>query len=112
MRFWRSNARTADNESMGIPIYNLRADTVPGTVIRCDRGTDWGNPFVMKSERDRDYVCEMFERYAKWRITVEPTWLEPLRHATGLACWCVPKRCHVETIVRMIEEGSYQWWQK
>lgn len=85
-----------------IKIYNLRFDVVPGHVIKCDRGTDWGNPFIMRYEHDRKYVCDMFERYALWRIDVEPTWLDALMNARGLACWCAPKRCHLETIVRLL----------
>lgn len=65
--------------------------------VRVDRGTDWGNPFVMHGEADRDRVCELFAQYAHWRLTVEPAWLTPLRGRT-LACWCAPKRCHAETL--------------
>lgn len=88
-----------------IKIYNLRFDLVPGHAIKCDRGTHWGNPFIMRSESEREYVCNMFEEYAVWRLSVEPTWLDPLLHARGLACWCVPKRCHVQTLVRLIERS-------
>jgi hypothetical protein len=68
--------------------------------ITVDRGTVWGNPFVMETEKDRDKVCDLFEQYAKWRLTVEPEWLKPLR-GKDLACWCAPKRCHAETLLRL-----------
>ena len=34
-------------------------------VIDIDRGTVLGNPFVMRSESERDSVCE---RYAEWAV--------------------------------------------
>lgn len=83
-------------------IYNLR-ETVPVSVVRVDRGSDWGNPFVMRGERDRDRVCELFEQYARWRLTVDPLWLEGLR-GRDLGCWCAPKRCHAETLERLLVE--------
>ena len=68
--------------------------------VRVDRGTDWGNPFIMEREADRDKVCDLYEQYAAWRLTVEPDWLEPLR-GRDLACWCAPKRCHADTLIRL-----------
>jgi len=65
-----------------------------------DRGTNWGNPFVMYGEDDRDRVCDLFEKYAIWRLTVEPNWLDSLRDH-HLACHCAPKRCHAETLRRL-----------
>lgn len=81
-------------------IYNLRDGTPPKGVIRVDRGTEWGNPFVMHGEPDRPHVCDLFELYAGWRLTVDPTWLKSLR-GKDLACWCAPKRCHADTLMRL-----------
>ena len=90
-----------------ITIYNLHdVPVLPPGVVRCDRGSDWGNPFVMRrAGKDRDRVCDLFEQYAEWRLTVEPLWLEPLINAAGIACWCVPKRCHLHTIARLLERS-------
>ena len=72
-----------------------------GPLVRfVDRGTDWGNPFIMDQENERDYVCDMFEKYAIWRLSVEPNWLAPLRDH-HLVCHCAPKRCHAETLRRL-----------
>lgn len=74
--------------------------------IKVDRGSDWGNPFVMQkdTQAERDRVCDLFEQYAKWRLTVDPDWLEPLV-GRNLACWCAPKRCHAETLLRLVNES-------
>lgn len=70
--------------------------------IRIDRGTEWGNPFVMRSDTiaERKRVCDLYEQYAIWRLSVEPDWLEPLR-GKHLICWCAPRRCHGDTLLRL-----------
>lgn len=79
------------------------SDNVAGA-IRVDRGTDYGNPFVMRGEADRTRVCERYDLYAMWRLTMEPNWLDPLREAPALACWCAPRQCHAETLVRLLNQ--------
>jgi len=83
-------------------IYNLRRPIARVQYIRVDRGTQWGNPFVIlnQSDKERERVCELFEEYAIWRLTVDPEWLHPLR-GSNLACWCTPKRCHAEALLRL-----------
>ena len=83
-----------------IKIYNLHNGPIPKEVVLVDRRTQWGNPFPMDDEEERDFVCDAFEDYAKKRLAREPDWLVPLR-GKCLACWCTPKRCHAETLARL-----------
>ena len=95
-------------EKKALPeIYNMsttskfilfREDT-----ILVDRSSDWGNPFVMHTESNRDYVCDMFIKYANWRLSIDPLWLKPLKDK-NLVCHCVPKRCHAETLRRLAND--------
>ena len=85
-----------------VKVINKRS-TSDSQAISVDRGTSWGNPFIMKHERDREYVCDMFEQYAVWRLSIEPDWLAPLT-GKSLACWCAPKRCHAETLMRLAND--------
>lgn len=80
-------------------IWNLRG-TVPEGVMRVDRKTIWGNPFVMYDEGQRETVCNQFDDYARKRHKDDPQWLAPLR-GKDLACWCAPKRCHAETLIEL-----------
>ena len=80
-------------------IYNIK-NTTPEDAILVDRRTSWGNPFIMKTENDRNYVCDQFELYALKRLIQEPDWLIPLR-GKSLICWCAPRRCHAETLMRL-----------
>ena len=102
----------------------------PGDV-RCDRETRWGNPFIMYETKDRDKVCDLYEDYLD-AITVPNNqeivktmlrlgglteyqvarWMEKtggyldiseLFEARRLGCWCIPRRCHCDTLKRVIE---------
>jgi hypothetical protein len=81
-------------------IYNARNKNAPPEAMFVDRRTQWGNPYEMFSEADRDKVCNQFEAYATDRLQREPDWLEPLR-GKDLICWCAPKRCHASTLARL-----------
>lgn len=83
-------------------IYSRRkgAETPPPDAVYVGRPSAWSNPFVMRSEIDRHFVCSRFEVYALDRLKSEPGWLEPLR-GKDLVCWCYPKRCHAETLIRL-----------
>lgn len=85
-------------------IINLRTNqNISLVFIKVDRGSPWGNPFVKETEAQRNRVCDLFEEYAHWRLTIEPDWLKPIR-GKNLACWCAPKRCHAETLLRLANE--------
>jgi len=75
--------------------------SVMGAVL-VDRSTPWGNPYVMEfpSQEERDRVCEEFEIYATKRNQEDPDWLKPLV-GKDLKCWCYPRRCHAETLIRL-----------
>jgi|LakMenE01Jun11ns_1017448.scaffolds.fasta_scaffold9048212_2 hypothetical protein len=80
----------------------------PGSTY-CGRPSPLGNPFVMKTEADRETVCEQYELWFQenletlkpylrnlWRLGVESGELL-------LGCWCAPKRCHLETVKNFFE---------
>lgn len=83
------------------------SEPYPADAVRVDRGSNWGNPFAMrdKSQAERDRVCDLFEQYAAWRLTVDPEWLAPLR-GKSLACWCAPQRCHADTLIRLANKEA------
>jgi len=83
-------------------VVNIRKAS-PGTFIKCDRTSRWGNPFILGVDGTRDLVCDLYERYAAWRIWRQPDWLEPLKEAgLDLGCHCAPHRCHCDTLLRLI----------
>jgi hypothetical protein len=96
---------------MTLPIYSHRKSATPAPpgAVSVARGSPWGNPFVVGRDGDRNEVCGKYEVYARERLAREPAWLEGLRGATGLICWCKDRpdsrvRCHAETLARLLEE--------
>jgi hypothetical protein len=87
------------------PEFKPRPDEI---LIRCDRTSILGNPFILQSKIDRNKVCNQYDAYFKEEIakgTSTPFHKELMRikeisrtHKVAIACWCAPQRCHTETI--------------
>lgn len=69
------------------------------------RGSIWGNPHKMKNEAGRAY-CIMLYRKTLWKkIQSGEITKEMLLGLDGkrLGCYCAPKRCHGDVIIKAIE---------
>jgi hypothetical protein len=66
------------------------------------RPSKWGNPFKEGKDGTREEVIDKYERYIHGR----PDLLFDLKELKGkvLGCWCKPKACHGDVLVRLIEE--------
>jgi len=81
-------------------VLNKYRDAIGPDDVYIGRGSPWGNPFVIGLHgRDRDEVCEMFEAR-----TLPSLDLTPLI-GKNLVCFCAPKRCHGDSILRALEGG-------
>lgn len=74
--------------------------------VLVDRSSKFGNPFEIKRESDRTRVIEKFERYARARIAQDPVWAAEVRllHGRVLGCWCAPKACHGDVLLKIAAE--------
>jgi hypothetical protein len=72
-------------------------------LVRIDRRTDWGNPFEMPADGDRDQVILA---YAKHYLPNKPSLLARLPELRGkvLACWCAPEACHGDVLAWRAEQ--------
>ena len=77
------------------------------------RGSPLGNPFVAKSEADRDAVCDQYQAWFDCKVEAgDERVMNELRRLYRLAkkgdlvlgCFCAPKRCHGETIKAFLEK--------
>jgi hypothetical protein len=75
-------------------VWNKRDPATPDDAVYVGRGTPWGNPFVMFAEHQRDTVCDKFEE-----VTLPNLDVRALR-GKDLVCWCAPKRCHADALLR------------
>jgi hypothetical protein len=69
-----------------------------GELLKVDRTTEWGNPFVLDDDGTRDDVCDA---YRKFYLPHKPSLMRKLESVKGkvLACWCYPERCHADEII-------------
>ena len=102
-----------------ITIMNLRKvkPSKPYDIEVCRGVSPLGNPYFMESEADRDHVCDSYVKWIEYSLSPgrsdrlvidELLRLKKLYMEHGklrLFCWCVPKRCHAETIKEYIEEA-------
>jgi hypothetical protein len=81
-----------------------------GRVVHCKkepydiyigRPSMWGNPFVVGDDFSRDEAIALYE---KW-IATQPMLLGLLPTLKGkvLGCWCSPKPCHGEVLIKLAE---------
>ena len=70
--------------------------------VRCDRFSDFGNPFELDKDGDRDEVCD---NYANHYLPFKPSILKQLPKLKGkaLGCWCAPLRCHADHLKSQIK---------
>lgn len=100
--------RTYMQEITAITVKNLRTTMhINAWQVRVDRGTPFGNPFKLHSEKERQDVCDKYHAYfyeklkanAKFKANVDD--LEKIYKLYGkleLLCWCAPKPCHADII--------------
>lgn len=81
--------------------------------VRVDRSSVLGNPFRMYDESQRDAVCDKYAAYFARKVEAkDEAFMQELRRLYKihrkygklvLYCWCVPKRCHAETIKAFLD---------
>lgn len=66
--------------------------------VRVDRGSLFGNPFVLGADGDRDAVCDAYEDHY---LPHKPSIINALPSLKGkvLICHCYPLRCHAQSLI-------------
>lgn len=69
----------------------------------------YGNPFVIGKDGDRAAVIAAYERHARACLAADPHWLDEVRQARVILCWCrrvgeTRPACHGDVLVRLIGE--------
>ena len=84
-------------------VINLRHDrdalNAPD-VVRIDRKTRWGNPYVLGRDGTRADVIEKYRAWLWGEIRAGRVALEDLAALADkrLACHCAPERCHGDVL--------------
>jgi hypothetical protein len=66
-----------------------------------DRWSDWGNPFIISGDGDRDTVCESFKIYFNLKLELKSK-VKQLK-GKALGCHCYPLRCHSEHLKQLAD---------
>lgn len=74
-----------------------------GLVIRIDRSSEFGNPFILGQDGDRDVVCNAYRDHY---LPNKPSILSKRKFFKGkvLVCHCYPDRCHGESLVKITKK--------
>lgn len=73
-----------------------------GKFARVDRFTDWGNPFELDKDGNRDEVCDSYEIYFNLKKSLQRRL--PELKGKALACWCHPERCHAHHLQKLTND--------
>ncbi len=75
-------------------VHNKHIGTAPPDAVYVGRGSEWGNPFKIGKDGNRNAVI------ARYETEVLPTLnLVPLR-GKHLVCFCAPLACHADLLLR------------
>lgn len=105
--------RRAIVEAGGTVVANLHQDAdralltwarSSGRFERIDRNSDWGNPFELGSDGDRDTVCESYEIYFGRKYSLHDRVMGLKGKVLG--CWCYPQRCHGDHLIELVSRGE------
>lgn len=82
----------------------LRHLRATGRLVRIGRDSDWGNPHVLPKKHTDDERAAVIEAYQRHLLDDRPDLLDRLPELRGkaLGCWCTPKPCHGDVLVRLI----------
>ena len=70
--------------------------------IYIGRGSKWGNPFHMYSEKDRENVIEKYRKYLKSKPDLIAAAKIELKNKI-LGCYCAPKSCHGDILAAIAD---------
>lgn len=75
-------------------VHNKYHKTAVKNAVYIGRGSKWGNPFPIDANNTRDEVCDRF------RDEILPTLDVSSLKGKDLICFCKPRRCHGDDILR------------
>lgn len=75
----------------------------PGDV-RIDRETKWGNPYPLSNTVTRCAAIKKYSVYLMKRLAEKSLDISELKNAKRLGCWCKPKACHGDILVKAMRD--------
>lgn len=86
-------------EAIAMPkVLNKHRDKIPPNAVYVGRPSQWGNPFVLGKDGDRDTVIEKFREYLNSRPDLQAQARAQLG-GRDLVCFCAPQPCHADVLL-------------
>ena len=99
-----NDAVSGQNEPVVIPkVCNKYHNTARQGAVYIGRGSPFGNPFVIGKDGNRDLVCGKYETMLLQNTELLNLVKTELK-GKDLVCFCAPKRCHGDTLLRIANE--------
>lgn len=86
-------------------VWNKHHGNAPSDAVYIGRGSEWGNPFKIGKDGNREQVIEKFENLIRMNDhmidgVLTKTIKRELR-GKHLVCFCAPKLCHGDVLLRI-----------
>ena len=84
-------------------VHNKYHQTAPPDAIYIGRGSMFGNPYIIGVNGNRNEVCDKFEKM----ILKNKKLIKQIKNklkGKDLVCYCAPKRCHGDFLVKLANE--------
>ena len=84
-------------------VHNKYARTAGPDAVYIGRGSPYGNPWKVGVHGTRDEVCDAYEQALLSNPELVARVKSELK-GKDLVCFCAPKRCHGDTLLRIANE--------
>ena len=74
--------------------------------VEITRGTDWGNPFVIGEDGDRETVIRKYRKYLDMKDGLLHRLKSGELSGKLLVCWCCPDGCHGDVLIEKTKEAN------
>lgn len=90
--------------NMNTHFHVLKYAKANGVYKQIDRYSEYGNPFFLDSDGDRDQVCDGYIEYFKHKRSLHAKVKELKGKVLG--CHCAPLRCHGDHLKNLADENN------
>jgi len=88
-------------------VRQRRGQALPAGIRSVARPSRWGNPFRIGPDLTRAQAVARYGPWLQQRLAEDPAFLDPLRGASGLACYCpLDGPCHADLLIAALAEGE------
>jgi hypothetical protein len=85
-------------------VLNKHIDPIPVGAIYIGRGSPYGNPYRIGEHGTRKQVIELFEKFVLPDLDVSTL------RGCDLVCYCSPKPCHGDSILKKANSSNIEEW--